>query len=117
MRLSNFCSFTYLGRLALLVTLFLVQVQVIKDIQTILPTSNSLPGISVYALASLLFILVALIEYTFILMLVRCKDRSPRIMKKMMKFDSDKLDSVMIVLFFVSAFFFNVMYIFRFNVL
>ena len=37
------------GRLTLLVTLFLLQMQIVKDVQAILPDSDSLTGMKIYS--------------------------------------------------------------------
>ena len=62
------------GRMTLLVTLFLVQMQMVKDVQAIIPDLDTLTGISVFALVSLLFIFIALIEYAIILLVARLSD-------------------------------------------
>ena len=60
--------------MTLLVTLFLVQMQMVKDVQAIIPDLDSLTGMSVFALVSLLFIFIALIEYAIILLVARLSD-------------------------------------------
>ena len=62
------------GRLALLVTLFLVQMEMVKDVQNILPNSDSLTGMSAFALVSLFFIFIAFIEYALVLLVARLKE-------------------------------------------
>ena len=60
--------------MTLLVTLFLVQMQMVNDVQAIIPDLDNLTGISVFALVSLLFIFIALIEYAIILLVARLSD-------------------------------------------
>ena len=95
------------GRLALLVTLFLVQMQMIKDIQSILPYSDSLTGMSVFSLISLFFIFIALLEYASILMATRLKES----FDYNIKWNSETVDFISMVFYIIGIIIFIISYI------
>ena len=105
------------GRLGLLVTLFLVQMETIKDVQEIIPVAESLAGMTVYALSSLFFICFAMFEYSLVLLVNRCRE-SNLLLKVIQKnvINLDLVDSIAFGLYFLSFLIFNVYYIINFNV-
>ncbi len=59
------------GRLALLVTLFLVEMEILKNVQSLVPDTVTL--LSFYAHFALSFVISAFLEYAFILLMERLK--------------------------------------------
>ena len=92
--------------MTLLVTLFLVQMQMVKDVQAIIPDLDTLTGISVFALVSLLFIFIALIEYAITLLVARMADS----FKFEIKWNTEIVDFVSMALYFLGFILFILSY-------
>ena len=102
------------GRMTLLLTIFLVQMQMIKDVQSKLPESGVLTGLAFYVLGSILFCFGALTEYAIILLMTRIRDCSfiaeNTMKKKLGKNQLDKIDMVAFVFYMTGIIVFNVLY-------
>lgn len=93
------------GRLTLLVTIFLVQMGMLRDVAGILPASDTLTALSIYVLCSIFFILFALIEYGMILLTDRIRKKL-----KLGPMTFEKVDSAAISLYFLGLFLFNILF-------
>merc|ERR1711971_926378 len=65
------------GRMAMLVTLFLVLINIFNSVREQAPISSSLNAVDLYLVVCIFFVFAALIEYAVILLLLK-KRRKPR---------------------------------------
>ena len=63
------------GRLTLLVTVLMVQMEILRDVEALFSGSDSLTAMTVYVLSSIFCILAALTEYALILLTDRLRKR------------------------------------------
>lgn len=63
------------GRMALLITTLLVQIEMLRDVEALLPGSDTLTALTVYILFSIICILFAFTEYAMILLTDRIRKR------------------------------------------
>ncbi len=72
------------GRMTLLVTIFLVLINIFNTIQTNSPKAEGLTAIEAWVIACIIFVFGALGEYTVILLKIKLKKLAPRYRGKLL---------------------------------